>query len=444
MNNLHKCADIPTKDAINEQLERIKHSKVLGRSKINCKLLSFLVSYYLRALENTELAKAPKEFEIATGALNKSDDFDPSEDASIRVYISNLRKKLETYYQTEGKNEVFQITIPTGGYGLEFTCVPKQKAPINDNKNPSRKFYLLVTVVTLSVILNLVFIANYVFKNNPDNGESTSKSNTVSNQSLTFKNAIRQHALWQPLFSNAKPTLIVIGDLFMLTEVDPHTSHLRAVREFGINSNRQFEKYLNKYPEKRTKTYKASSAFLLKNSVFALKHILPLFNDNSSVNIRLASALTATDLREHNIIYIGLYKSLGILDAYLQGSNFQIRTASPALKHKKSAKTYSVTGDLEQEYTDYGSFAQFYGPSGNQFYIFAGFSDASVIQMAKYLTSQTKLSSAEFKQHFQSLGKATSNIELIFSASSFNRTDLDSTLVDSGLLDIKSIWAMPD
>ncbi|XPF92615.1 helix-turn-helix domain-containing protein [Colwellia sp. RE-S-Sl-9] len=435
MNIQKKSADNPSKSAIIEQLERIKRSKLFERSKINCKLLSFLVNYHLNSLENNDDAKAPKEFEIAMGALDKANDFNPAEDASIRVYISNLRKKLETYYQTEGTNEAFQISIPTGAYGLEFNWVSKQEPPIKNNKKNVKNNYFLIAAITLSVLLNLVLVASYLLEKRVTKPEK----NTEISQ---FK-SLKQHALWQPLLSNPKATLIVIGDLYMLTELDPQTQLLRAIREFGINSDLQFEDYLNKHPEKRTKINKASSAFLLKNSVYALQHILPLFTEESPATIRLASELTASDLRDYNIVYLGLYKSLGLLDSYLEGSNFQIKAAPPSLKHNSSGRVYSVTGDLEQEYTDYGTFAQFSGPSGNLFYIFAGFSDASVIQMAKYLTNQTRLSSNEFKQHFESLGNANSNFELIFSASSFNRTDLDSNLVDTGLLDIKSIWAMP-
>lgn len=435
MNIQKKSADKPSKSAIVEQLERIKRSKLFERSKINCKLLSFLVNYHLNSVENNNDAKAPKEFEIAMGALDKANDFNPAEDASIRVYISNLRKKLETYYQTEGTNEAFQISIPTGAYGLEFNLVSKQETPIKNNKKSIKNNYFLIGAITLSVLLNLVLVASYLLEKRITKPE---KSTEISQ----FK-SLKQHALWQPLLSNPKATLIVIGDLYMLTELDPQTQLLRAIREFGVNSDLQFEDYLNKHPEKRTKINKASSAFLLKNSVYALQHILPLFTEESPATIRLASELTASDLRDYNIVYLGLYKSLGLLDSYLEGSNFQIKASPPSLEHNRSGRVYTVTGDLEQEYTDYGTFAQFSGPSGNLFYIFAGFSDASVIQMAKYLTNQTRLSSNEFKQHFESLGNANSNFELIFSASSFNRTDLDSNLVDNGLLDIKSIWAMP-
>ncbi|WP_448248934.1 helix-turn-helix domain-containing protein [Thalassotalea agariperforans] len=438
MNNSQDLADLPNKTAIIEQLDRIKNSKAFARSKINCKLLNFLVNYYLQSLGAEGSAKAPKEFEIATEALNKAADFNPAEDASIRVYVSNLRKKLETYYQNEGANETFQITIPAGGYGLELNWVVKQELmPINNNKKVTSAAFVRIAIM-LSVLFNVIFIGYYFLSSNLQPQPRL----PISSDEIQ-KQTVREHALWQPLFANGKSTLIVIGDLFMLTEVDPQTNILRAVREFSINSDEEFESYLHRFPGKRATINKANSAFLLKNSVFALQHILPLFTESSPATLRLASELTATDLRDYNIVYIGLYKSLGLLDAYLQGSNFENIPQPSSLKHRRLERVYTVTGNLQQEYTDYGSFAQFSGPSGNYFYIFAGFSDASVIQMAKYLTRLPRLTSAEFTQHFQAENMPNKNFELIFSASSFNRTDLDSNIVDSGLLDIKAIWSMP-
>lgn len=426
MNNSQNIKEIPNPEQVREQLSRINKSQALGRSKVNKKLLDFLVNYYLTALEQGNPKKAPKEIEIAVGALGKNSDFNPAEDASIRVYISNLRKKLETYYKTEGADEAFQICIPPGGYGLEF--LKAQPQPESRAKKPAW-FKRLQPLVVASVLLNVVFVLYFAL--------------TAANTEQTTKNQLSEHAVWQPLFLNNKSTLIVIGDLYMLTEVDPQTNIVRAVREFSVNSDKDFADYLKRYPVKRDIMQQAKSAFLLKNSVFALQHLLPLFTDQSKTMIKLASNLTPADLRDYNVIYLGLYKSLGMLDAYLHGSNFAIQRNPLALKHKNTGKLYPIIGDLQQEYTDFGTFAKFNGPSGNYFYILAGFSDASVIQMAKYLTSSKRLYSDEFAKHLPLIEQINANYELVFSASSFDRTDLDSNLVDGAAIDIKSIWSMP-
>ncbi|MDU0352852.1 hypothetical protein RS130_01970 [Paraglaciecola aquimarina] len=309
----------------------------------------------------------------------------------------------------------------------EHNVVPDGKSEAESNSFPAKTslIWILSALLALSVIVNIW-------------GQLTSDKVGPSQY-----NVLRQHSLWQPLFTNHKPTLIVIGDLYFLSELDSDTKLVRAIREYSVNNDNDLQNYLTKYPQKQDVINKAGSAFILKNSVFALQHILPLFEQDKPATIKLASELSPADLRDFNLIYIGLYKSLGLLDAYFQGSNFRLKKNTPALFHKTTDKVYRITGQLHQEYTDYGSFAKFKGPSGNQVYLFAGFSDASIIQMAKYLTNVDKLNSAEFVTYYPQGESLKTGFELIFSASSFDRTDLDSNIVDSGTLDHKAIWSMP-
>ncbi|AWB65674.1 helix-turn-helix domain-containing protein [Saccharobesus litoralis] len=467
MNTRPETALKPNKNALIEHLTRIEASDTLGRSKVNCKLINYLVNHYIKLNEQGSEYKSPKEVELAIEVFGRASDFNPAEDAFVRVYISNLRKKLETYYQTEGKHEAFCICIPPGGYGLSFQHLPNTQlkattteiateiathtkleadhlAPLADKNNlgdqsdlPTKKqnsniFNWRTGFIALGVILLASITTNLWLWQQ------------VEPVKVDSYQPIRQHTLWRDLFSNAKPTLIVVGDLFMLNERDPDTNRPRGIRDYGINSYADLEDYFAQYPHKRASVTVAQSAFLLKNSVFAVKHILPLFADPTRVSIRLVSDLTPDDLRDYNLIYLGLFKSLGAIDAYIQGSNFTLGRHGTALTDKTTNQVYKVTGNLQQEYTDYGVFTKFVGPSGNIIYSLAGFSDASVIQMAKYLTNPNKLNSDEFTEHYQMYAsQAYQNFELMFSTSSFDRTDLGSQVISSGKLNVKAIWAMP-
>ena len=57
-----------------------------------------------------------RECEIACDVLGRRDDFDPASDNIVRVQISHLRRRLETYFSTEGANETLIITVPKGSY----------------------------------------------------------------------------------------------------------------------------------------------------------------------------------------------------------------------------------------------------------------------------------------------------------------------------------------
>lgn len=458
----------PDSASLLAMLEKINQSTTFSRSKVNSKLLAYLVNHHIKQNDQGFSPLPPKETEIAIDVFERDTSFNPNEDGFVRVYVSNLRKKLDAYYRSEGSGDVFQITIPPGSYSLhvieglkpESTFSVAESLELNPttktfpdertyhknlhgNKNDNVETYQeesrkiaskLATIqrfkyafIASSLLLLFSITTNiWLF-------------NQKSNQASDPYQPIREHSLWRDLFINNKPTLIVIGDLYFLSEQDPETGINRGIREFNINSDDDLANYLKKYPFKKDKVKKAQSAFILKNSVLSLKHILPLFKNHNQVQIRMVSDLTPDDLREYNLIYLGLYKSLGSLDAYLQGSNFTLGN-NASLRHNKSKNVYKLTGNLLEEYTDYGLFSKFSGPSGNVIYTLSGFSDSSIIQISKYLTDPAKLINNEFKQFYQPNNK---NFELLFSTSGFNRTDLGSTIISSDNLDVKAIWSLP-
>lgn len=62
-----------------------------------------------------------KEYSIATEALGRSTDFDPKQDAIVRVEAHRLRKRLEEYYRGPGATHPLHISIPNGQYRPHFT-----------------------------------------------------------------------------------------------------------------------------------------------------------------------------------------------------------------------------------------------------------------------------------------------------------------------------------
>ena len=58
------------------------------------------------------------EYAVGTEALGRRSDFDPKTDASVRVQISRLRRKLKDFYELEGAHEPCQLQIPVGTHSL--------------------------------------------------------------------------------------------------------------------------------------------------------------------------------------------------------------------------------------------------------------------------------------------------------------------------------------
>ena len=102
---------MPESNVIAEQARRIVESGALGRSRSYVRLLEYLV-------QCSERGVRPKEVEIAADVFEKGSEFDPNQDSFVRVYVHNLRQKLEKYYASHSAAGEVRLSIPRGEYRL--------------------------------------------------------------------------------------------------------------------------------------------------------------------------------------------------------------------------------------------------------------------------------------------------------------------------------------
>jgi hypothetical protein len=96
-------------EAMEAHVQRVAQSSLFLRAETLRKLL-----LYLWAHRTEEIS----EYAVATEALGRRSDFDPKMDASARVQISRLRRKLKDFYETEGSGDSFVLYIPMGTHVL--------------------------------------------------------------------------------------------------------------------------------------------------------------------------------------------------------------------------------------------------------------------------------------------------------------------------------------
>ena len=65
-------------------------------------------------------AGAISEYAVAVEALGRRPEFDPKLDATVRVQIARLRRKLHEYYESEDPGAPVRLSIPLGGHHLEM------------------------------------------------------------------------------------------------------------------------------------------------------------------------------------------------------------------------------------------------------------------------------------------------------------------------------------
>jgi adenylate cyclase len=106
-----------TPDAIRSQMERILQSVDFKASDKQRNFLSFVVDETL-AGRSSQL----KGYTIAVSVYRRPEGFDPQVDPIVRVEAGRLRRALDHYYLTAGKNDRVGITIPKGSYVPAFTA----------------------------------------------------------------------------------------------------------------------------------------------------------------------------------------------------------------------------------------------------------------------------------------------------------------------------------
>jgi hypothetical protein len=90
---------------------RVASSKSFSRSEL---LPRFLL--YVCELALTGRTEEITEQRIGTRVFLRPDGYNPGEDNIVRNYARQLRKRLNEYFETEGRAEVVRIVIPRGGY----------------------------------------------------------------------------------------------------------------------------------------------------------------------------------------------------------------------------------------------------------------------------------------------------------------------------------------
>jgi len=108
-------AEIPDQYACWALVERIAASSPLRRAARLRELLLFIGRRQLR-----EQCNQLHEQEIGVEVFGRAANYDTNVDNIVRANVSELRKRIDTFFNSEGSSEAFLMEIPRGGYSLVF------------------------------------------------------------------------------------------------------------------------------------------------------------------------------------------------------------------------------------------------------------------------------------------------------------------------------------
>lgn len=148
-------------EAFQAHVNRVLQSAHFARADTQRRLLQYLWEHR---------SESVSEYALATEALGRSANFDPSTDASVRVHISRLRRKLKDYYQLEpGEPEL--LVIPTGTHQLMVLDQPLHTVAVQEEvaplPSPPRRSYTVLILSTTIAPACSAFVARMEIQHDP-------------------------------------------------------------------------------------------------------------------------------------------------------------------------------------------------------------------------------------------------------------------------------------
>ena len=391
-------------------LERILRSKTFAHSQAYQDLLRYLVE---ASIHNNP----PKEFAIATEALHKGPDFDPSRDTIVRVYIYNLRKKLDQYYKEEGKDEKFRIEIPKGHYEIAFVHRHQFKRKVKVSKG---LFLLLALFLLLTNIVTLYFGV------------------------LRLESVTRiESAVWKDYFKNGSEKQIVLGDHFFFVKDSRFRDRRTIMRRDDINSPPEFLQYKSEDMSRRDFVQLRYPMFP-KNSVWPMADIAALLSHcRIDFHLEYASNVNASDFRDKDMIFIGSFHTLGAFEQTFRNSMFSYQVYPNQLSYREPETDSLVTkleeGDPVYNHVDYGIARKIPGPNGITIMMFTSFHETGTHGVVKYFTEASTLEELDAILH-EKFGHVPPYFEILFRASGYNRTVYTTAIEQIFEVDADSVF----
>lgn len=406
---------------------RIIDSGILGRSKHYPALLQYLVQSSLSG-------KSPKEIELAIDVLKRDNDFDVSNDSSVRVYIYQLRKKLDSYYERFENEASYRIVIPKG----QYTIALQQKELTSVDRPPHKKQKRglgLNNGLLLAVVILLA--TNLVYMTIDNQGKGTMISQIAA-----------EHPVWDSVLRDDLPILLVMGDYYIFGELNANGNIARMVREFNVNSSLDLERMQFTDFERAENYLDLNLSYMPEGSAFALARIVPILEEsNKTINMTMMSDLTTADIRENHIVYIGYISGLEKLnDIAFASSGLRLGRSYDELLNNQTQEYYTSDAGLPEEgqpFKDYGMFSTFPVSTETQVLLISGMRDAGLMHTAQALSDPEALNDLVVAID-NDTDEAVASFEALYEVFGIDRMNFNAKLIHTKLLNTDKIWANPE
>ncbi len=369
-----------------------------------------LLNYLITASRTGEPIK---EMTIAHEIFSKNSDFDPGEDPTVRVYISNLRKKLEHYYLTTKDVFSHKIDIPKGHYLVQF--IPVEAKTFSDQRS-NYKAYIYIPVISVLII---IILFQLFYQNTAEVSDKTADS---------------VNPIWSEFFNpNSLPTMVVLGDYLFLYEKNKSASGGYFVRDARINSEEDYIQLIRKNPDLINQFSILNFTYLRPSATWSYAEVHRILNNSpNKIILKLASQFKWADFQSHNVVFIGSFKTLYELNKFFPKLNIKFNSYPPLLNilnqqgdTLESFDPHDLIGGNYQK--DYGVIFKEKGPNNNVILFLMGFDEVGIIEASKASTDPNFVSKLKEKYNFESADSSWF-FELIMEVEGIHQTGFESNI----------------
>lgn len=276
-----------------------------------------------------------------------------ADDATVRVYVHRLRKKLEDFYVADAAGEgAPRVVLPSGTYALRLEGIAEPETRPGSYR-ANRPSTLIAAAVALAV---LALVALFSWS----------------------QRAQAPNALWQPLAASDRPVLLVLGDYYIYGEIDPvRPEQSRLIRDFRVDSEADLAALQEAEPDRYGYAEDVGLTYLPFSTAYAMQSVVPvLAGTGRVVEVIAASELEPAMLNRFDVVYLGLLSGMGVLeDQVFATSSLRVGESYDELMDRESGQLW--TSDEARTlaspafYRDYAYIARFTASTGAQVVVVA-------------------------------------------------------------------------
>jgi hypothetical protein len=260
--------------------------------------------------ERSESDEPIRECEIGVVVFGRAVGYDTSHDTLVRVNISHLRKKLQQYFEADGREERWEIIVPKGNYQLSFRELnPVVDLEIASLAAPPRRFEFSRLAALAGVIVVAGLLAGAWLLHGKQPG--------IAARPMAVQ-------LWRDMFGNGQSTYVVLADANLI-EFENAISHQLTPGEYNNKDFKGFAIARIPDPEVRQLTLKALERPLTSVVDAQAAQRLALLSAEAGANVELVGArdMSLRHIAAQNTVLLGSRRADPWVNLFEHRLNFQ-------------------------------------------------------------------------------------------------------------------------